>query len=185
MAASITPPAGLEHMLMYRLYRAWSQASPVFVRLCEGRFGITRREWRLLATSCEQGVMTSAGLATAARLDLVRTSRCLGSLCEKGWLTRRTDDDDARIVWVQPSEQGLELYRELMPEISQLNDVLADGLDQEDKATLLRLLQQLEQRGAQMTADNLVADKASRRDGGTRRRPASALSPATLAQTRP
>ncbi|CFP58672.1 transcriptional regulator [Bordetella pertussis] len=25
---------------MYRLYQAWSQSNPVFVRLCEGRYGI-------------------------------------------------------------------------------------------------------------------------------------------------
>src|SRR3546814_14124638 len=38
------PPAHLAAMPLYCLYQAWSQASPVFVRLCEGRFGITRRD---------------------------------------------------------------------------------------------------------------------------------------------
>ena len=33
--------ASLSDMLMYRLYQAWSQSNPVFVRLCEGRYGIT------------------------------------------------------------------------------------------------------------------------------------------------
>ena len=40
--------------------------NPVFVRLCEGRYGITRREWRLLACAVEGGIMTSAELAAAA-----------------------------------------------------------------------------------------------------------------------
>ncbi|CFP11911.1 transcriptional regulator [Bordetella pertussis] len=56
---------------MYRLYQAWSQSNPVFVRLCEGRYGITRREWRILAAAVEHGRMTSAALAAAASLDLV------------------------------------------------------------------------------------------------------------------
>ena len=83
----MTPREPIEHplaeMLMYRLYQAWSQSNPVFVRLCEGRFGITRREWRLLACAVEGGIMTSAELAAAAKLDLARTSRTLGALCGK------------------------------------------------------------------------------------------------------
>ena len=97
-----TPPApgqaSLSDMLMYRLYQAWSQSNPVFVRLCEGRYGITRREWRLLACAVEGGIMTSAELAAAAKLDLARTSRTLGTLCEKGWLRRLHDSADRRVV---------------------------------------------------------------------------------------
>lgn len=159
----------LDDMLMYRLYRAWSSASPVFVRLCEGRFGITRREWRLLATAVENGPTTSAGLAGAADLDLVRTSRTLGTLCEKGWLQRQADPHDARTVRVQATPAGRALYQQVMPEIAQLNTLFMADLDEDERELLLRLLRTLESRGARMAADNIVEDKASRHAGGTRR----------------
>ncbi len=70
-------------MLLYRLYQAWWQSNPVFLRLCEGRFGITRRQWRILACTVEDGTMSTAELAATAKLDLARTSRTVGALCEK------------------------------------------------------------------------------------------------------
>ena len=38
-----------EDLLMYRMYRLTSVAGAMVVRLCEGGFGITCREWRILA----------------------------------------------------------------------------------------------------------------------------------------
>ena len=165
-------PLHLAEMPMYCLYQAWSQASPVFVRLCEGRFGITRREWRLLAAVVEYGPLTSAELAATTRLDLVRTSRALGTLCEKGWAARVRDTDDKRIMNVMATESGCELYRAMLPEIMRLNELLMADLTPDEARQLMRLLQVVAQRGARMATENVVADKASRRQGGTRRPPA-------------
>ncbi|MCD0503066.1 MarR family winged helix-turn-helix transcriptional regulator [Bordetella petrii] len=164
--------AHLADMPMYCLYQAWSQASPVFVRLCEGRFGITRREWRLLAAVVEYGPLTSAELAATARLDLVRTSRALGTLCEKGWAARVRDQRDKRIMNVLATDAGRALYQAMLPEIARLNTLLMSDLTPQESQQLLRLLQMVAERGARMANDNVIADKASRRDGGTRRPPA-------------
>ncbi|CAB3704818.1 MarR family winged helix-turn-helix transcriptional regulator [Achromobacter sp. SIMBA_011] len=167
------PQDPVEHplagMLMYQLYQAWAQSNPVFVRLCEGRFGITRREWRLLACAVEGGIMTSAELAAAARLDLARTSRTLGSLCEKGWLRRLPDSADRRVVRVEATAEGLDRYRALLPEVVRLNDLLVQDLDAAEVALLRDLLTRIAGRGQRMAQDNLITDKASRREGGTRR----------------
>jgi len=172
------PAPALDHladMPMYRLYQAWAQASPVFVRLCEGRFGITRREWRLLAVAVEHGPLTSAELAAAARLDLVRTSRALGTLCGKGWTERIRDADDKRVMHVMATGAGRALYRAMLPEIARLNELLVADLDLKERRQLERLLDIVAERGARMAMENVVADKASRRQGGTRRLPARAV----------
>ncbi|WP_338879331.1 MarR family transcriptional regulator [Achromobacter veterisilvae] len=166
------PPSGqrhLEDMLMYRLYQAWAQSNPVFLRLCEGRFGITRREWRILACAVEGGIMSSAELAAAAKLDLARTSRTLGALCEKGWLRRLHDSADRRVVRVEATAEGLARYQALLPEVSRLNDLLVQDLSDAEVALLRGFLGRIEQRGRRMAEDNIVAEKASRREGGTRR----------------
>lgn len=162
-------PRQLSDMLMYRLYQAWSQSNPVFLRLCEGRFGITRREWRVLACAVEGGVMNSTELAAAAKLDLTRTSRTLGALCEKGWLRRLHDSTDRRVVRVEATAEGLARYDALLPEVSHLNDLLVQDLSDDEVALLRDFLGRIEQRGRRMAEDNLVSEKASRREGGTRR----------------
>ncbi|MBO1014822.1 MarR family transcriptional regulator [Achromobacter sp. SD115] len=159
----------LADMLMYRLYQAWSQSNPVFLRLCEGRFGITRREWRVLACAVEGGTMNSAELAAAAKLDLTRTSRTLGALCEKGWLRRLHDSADRRVVRVEATAEGIARYDALLPEVSRLNDLLVQDLSDDEVALLRNFLGRIEQRGRRMAEDNIVSEKASRRDGGTRR----------------
>nr|WP_315527963.1 MarR family transcriptional regulator [uncultured Achromobacter sp.] len=162
-------PPHLADMLMYRLYQAWSQSNPVFVRMCEGRFGITRREWRILACAVEGGIMNSAELAAAAKLDLPRTSRTLGTLCEKGWLRRLHDSADRRVVRVEATAEGIARYRGLLPEVARLNDLLVQDLSHDEIALLRDLLARIEQRGRRMAEDNIVSEKASRREGGTRR----------------
>src|SRR3546814_11030975 len=79
----------LGEMMMFRLYRAWSAGNPIFTRLCEGRFNITRREWRLLAIAVQHASLTSTQLAHAAALDAPRTSRAVSSLCGKRSEERR------------------------------------------------------------------------------------------------
>jgi DNA-binding MarR family transcriptional regulator len=165
----LSEPPHLADMLMYRLYQAWSQSNPVFVRLCEGRFGITRREWRILACAVEGGIMSSAELAAAAKLDLPRTSRTLGTLCEKGWLRRLHDSADRRVVRVEATAEGIDRYRRLLPEVARLNDLLVQDLSHDEIALLRDFLARIEQRGRRMADDNIVSEKASRREGGTRR----------------
>ncbi|PND34420.1 DNA-binding protein [Achromobacter pulmonis] len=156
-------------MLLYRLYQAWWQSNPVFLRLCEGRFGITRRQWRILACTVEDGTMSTAELAATAKLDLARTSRTVGALCEKGLLRRLHDSADRRVVRVAVTDEGLALYQGLLPEIARLNDLLVQDLSAQEVAVLRDLLGRIEQRGRRMSQDNIVAEKASRREGGTRR----------------
>ena len=155
-------------MLMYRLYQAWSQSNPVFVRLCEGRYGITRREWRLLACAVEGGIMTSAELAAAAKLDLARTSRTLGTLCEGLAAPAARQRRPARGP-VEATERGQERYLALLPEVARLNDMLVQDLSATEVEQLRGFLARIEQRGRRMAEDNIVSDKASRRAGGTRR----------------
>ena len=165
----LSEPPHLADMLMYRLYQAWSQSNPVFVRLCEGRFGITRREWRILACAVEGGIMNSAALAAAAKLDLPRTSRTLGTLCEKGWLRRLHDSADRRVVRVEATAEGIDRYQRLLPEVARLNDLLVQDLNHDEIALLRDFLARIEQSGRRMADDNIVSEKASRREGGTRR----------------
>ena len=57
----LTQPKSLDDMLLYVLWQLQAAARRPVVRLCEAEFGITRREWRMLA---------AASAAAARRLVL-------------------------------------------------------------------------------------------------------------------
>ncbi|MCC2596970.1 MarR family winged helix-turn-helix transcriptional regulator [Pusillimonas sp. MFBS29] len=152
----------LDDMLMFKLYRAWSAGNPIFTRLCEGRFNITRREWRLLAIAGQYDSLTSTRLAHVAALDAPRTSRAVGSLCRKGLLERRRDPDDARTVHISVTQRGRSLYHELMPLVASLNEVIFQDLDSGELQALGAMLDRIVSRAAQMIDDDLIKERTHR-----------------------
>jgi hypothetical protein len=73
------------------------------------------------------------------------------------------------VVRVEATAEGLARYEALLPEVSRLNDLLVQDLSDAEVALLRGFLGRIEQRGRRMAEDNIVAEKASRREGGTRR----------------
>ena len=49
MTLRLRDPQTLDDLLNYRLLRLYAQSGAPVIRLLEGRYGISRREWRLLA----------------------------------------------------------------------------------------------------------------------------------------
>nr|WP_202411588.1 MarR family winged helix-turn-helix transcriptional regulator [Paracandidimonas lactea] len=153
-------------MMMFRLYRAWSAGNPIFTRLCEGRFNITRREWRILAIACMHHTLTSTALAEAASLDAARTSRAVGSLCEKGLLARARDERDARIVHVSVTEHGMQRYHDIMPIVASLNEEVFQDLSPTEIVALGSMLDRIEARAAAMLESNVVQERPRRNRQG-------------------
>ena len=82
-------PSELDDLFLYHLARLMSSAGTMVVRLCEGRYGITRREWRVLALLAQDEGLLSSQLAQRAQLDRARTSRAITSLVGKKLLRLR------------------------------------------------------------------------------------------------
>lgn len=169
-AEALRAPHSLDDLLLYRLSRAMRASSGMATRLVEGGFGITRREWGMVATLAQEGEMTSSALATHLHLDRVRTSRGLRSLVDKKLVERRQNAQDRREVHVRLSASGQQLFGRLFPRIAGLNTELLEGIEPAQLGIFLQCLRHLEQRGEQLLAQGVVAEKADRRSGGTRHR---------------
>lgn len=156
------PPRTLDDLLLYRTSRLLSVAGSMVIRLCEGRFGITRREWRLIATLAGHGALGSSQLAEHAQLDRARTSRAVSSLVEKELVSREQPAGDRRHVLLRLTARGTKLHAELYPLVSAINTELLGALDTAEVALLDDMLQRLHARGEAMVA---AADlpKADRR----------------------
>jgi DNA-binding MarR family transcriptional regulator len=157
--------ATLDDLLLYRMSRFLSTASTMVIRLCEGRFGITRREWRLVALLAREGSLLSSQLAQRAQLDRARTSRAVTSLVGKKLLRREVGPGDRRQARLALTEEGYALHDALFPLVRDINRALLAPLSAQQVASLETAMGHLQAR-----ADTLVAQtplpKADRRGGG-------------------
>lgn len=139
--------SGLEtvnDLLLYRLGRLVSTGGSLVVRLCEGQFGITRREWRLLAQLALKPGLSPTELASLASLDKARTSRAIGGLVDKGLLERRPLPQDRRQAELVLTAAGQALYEQLMPEARRINRELLAPLSAAELVQLDGLLTRLQ-----------------------------------------
>ncbi len=163
-------PESLDDLLLYRLSRLQMAAGGVVVRYCEGRFGITRREWRIVAALAARGSMGSSDLAEQAHLDRPRTSKAVTSLVGKKLVSRESRAGDGRRIRLALTDEGQAVYAELFPLVGDINRELLAVLDERELAGLDRILGRLQER-AEALAARQGLPQADRRRGGSRRRP--------------
>ena len=83
LSMSLRQPTPLDELLNYRLQRQQAATGAPVIRLLEGRYGISRREWRLPALLAARGALQPSALALQLQLDRLRTSRTIGTLVAK------------------------------------------------------------------------------------------------------
>jgi DNA-binding MarR family transcriptional regulator len=167
---TLSRPRDLDDLLNYRLMRLFALSGAPVVRLCEGRYGISRREWRVLALLAAHGAQSPSGLAERGDLDRARTSRAIGSLVRKRLVERVPQPGDARRAVVTLTAAGRALYDELFPQVAEINRRVIAALEPPLVAALDEALTLLTARAAALNR-TLVSDvQADRLRGGSRRR---------------
>lgn len=166
--ATLRQPSGLDDLLLYKLSRLLAVAGSMVIRLCEGRFGITRREWRVIARLAQEQELLSSELAERIQLDRARTSRAVSSLVAKKLVRRQVGAADRRHAHLALTEKGRALHRALFPLVCEINQSLLAPLSAEDVRHLDGMLEQLQSRATQLV-DAAELPKADRRRGGRAR----------------
>lgn len=165
----LASPEVLDDLLLYRLSRLQATAGGMVVRYCEGQFGITRREWRILAMLASRGPMGSSELAEHAYLDRPRTSKAVTTLAEKKLVSRSSRVGDARQIQLELTAAGSALHATLFPLVRQINRDVLGVLEPQEVNLLADILTRLQQ-----SADALAAEGglplADRRHGSSARR---------------
>lgn len=134
----------LENFLPYRLNRLADAVSREFSQLYKDRYGITRPEWRTLATLGEFGAMTATQVGAHSAMHKTKVSRAVSELEKRRWLTRETDASDRRIEQLKLTEGGMAAYGDLAPIATAFQEKLLQRLDSETRAVLLRAIGTLE-----------------------------------------
>ncbi len=169
-AVRLRHPQGLPDMLLYRLNRIRAAGGGMVLRYCEGRFGVTRREWVVIALLADAGTITSSQLAARAGLDKSATSKAIVSLVKKALLSRLPRPGDRRYIELALTSQGRRLYEQILPVVQGVNRELMSGLADAEIAVLDRLLERIHEQAIAMLECAPALPRADRRRGGSTRR---------------
>ena len=167
---ALRDPHDLDDLLLYKLSRLLSVGGSMVIRLCEGRFGITRREWRVIARLAQEQDLLSSELAARIQLDRARTSRAVTSLVGKKLVRRQPGTAARRQARLALTEKGRALHRELFPLVSEINRGLLAPLSAREAVRLDAMLARMQLRAQDMVAGSAHdLPKADRRRGARAR----------------
>jgi DNA-binding MarR family transcriptional regulator len=163
-------PRHIDELLNYRLLRLYALSGAPVIRLLEGRYGISRREWRLLALLALHGELSPSALAEHAHLDRPRASRGVQVLVDKQLARRMALAGDARRARVSLTAAGQTLYDELFPQIAAINQQVISVLGDDVVATLDTALAQLTTH-AEAVNQQVLRDLRADRQAGAAAKP--------------
>jgi DNA-binding MarR family transcriptional regulator len=159
-------PQAIDDMLLFRLSRLLAVGGASVVRLCEGRYGITRREWSLLSLLWQQQGLGPSELAERVQLDRARTSKALGQLLDKQLVRRDPRPGDHRRAVLALTPAGETLVADLLPQVRQLNARLLQVLTEPEVDAMDQSLARLQLQALALAQDPQPdLPKASRRLG--------------------
>lgn len=168
-APQLRHPRSVADLVNFQLHLIEATNSSTVIRICEGEFGITRREWLFLALLAAFGAMAPSQVATRAGLDRSRTSKGLVSLLAKGLVERQPHPADGRRATVALTTAGRELYSRIFPRVRKVNTDLLAVLSNDEVQTLAQLLARLQARAFEIDRAGHTAKSADRRGGGSLR----------------
>jgi DNA-binding MarR family transcriptional regulator len=161
----LADPRQMRDFLPYRLVQLVSVAGAPVTRWCEGRFGITRRHWRVISILAQEGTLLSSQLAEHLELDRARTSRALGEMEAKHLVLRAALPGNARHVRVSLTAQGRAIFDELRPMLRQHHLSLLAAFSAQQVRDFDAMLATLLQQSITINAAYGSLPKANRRAG--------------------
>ena len=136
----------LDRFLPYRLSVLSNRISQDIARLYGERFGLNVTEWRILAVLGRYPDLSAGEVAERTAMDKVAVSRAVTSLLAGGRLKRRTHGSDRRRSVLALSAKGYKVYDEVAPLALAYERRLMEGLREDERAALDRLLTRMEER---------------------------------------
>ncbi|WP_048649313.1 MarR family winged helix-turn-helix transcriptional regulator [Nitratireductor soli] len=134
----------LEEFLPYRLTRLTDAISRDFSQAYRARLGLTRPEWRTLATIGQYGTMTATEIGAHSSMHKTKVSRAVASLEVRRWVVRKPDANDRRVERLSLSKLGQKAYEDMVPVARAFEAELLTRMKAAERAALLAGLAALE-----------------------------------------
>lgn len=136
----------LEDFLPYRLARAAEVISRRFAAQYKASHGLTRPEWRALATIGQFGSITATEIGTHSSMHKTKVSRAIQALEKRKWIVRETDSQDRRIERIELTREGRLHYADLVDMAREFQSYLIENLGKPGSDALESALALIEDR---------------------------------------
>ncbi len=144
----------LDLFLPYRLSALAGRTSRLLSSVYEARFGISIPEWRVIAHVAAHDALSLREVSRLTHLDKATASRAVARLEDHGFLAKRTNPSDRRLVELSLTRKGRRLFKEIEPLALAFEAELVGSLSAEDVAQLHGLIARLDRRLDELTAES-------------------------------
>lgn len=136
------PDFDLERYLPYRLTVIAERLSAELANQYKKKFGISVPEWRVLLNIGYMRDLSVRDIERRVGLEKSKVSRAASRLEAKGYLTKRVDSSDRRLLKLEVTDQGRELLEKLIP-LAQAFQIELEGMLGDHEAALHQALDRL------------------------------------------
>ena len=125
--------------IIFLLAKAYQKAHGEFKKRLQP-YGLTPIQYLILETLWAEDGHSAGDIGKLLVLDGATVSGVLDRLVAGGWVVKKTDSEDKRVVRIFLSARGRDLKAELSKERNQVNDDLLQTFTLEESVLLKRLL---------------------------------------------
>jgi DNA-binding MarR family transcriptional regulator len=119
-----------------------------FVAQIYEEFGLSKMEWRVLATIGYHCEISARDICKFTHLDKMQVSRAINKLIQSELLLQQISLEDRRKTMLSMTMKGNELYQEIIPLVKTQEQRLLEGLTEQEceqlKVLTVKLSEQLE-----------------------------------------
>jgi DNA-binding MarR family transcriptional regulator len=134
----------LSSFLPYRLYNAAEKVSLSFSSVYKDKHGLNRPEWRVLAILAQHPRMTATEIGIHSKMHKTKVSRAVFELETRKWLSRRLDENDRRVEWLQLTKLGEKQFSALSGLARSFEAMLLEALGPQSAKQLAAALDKIE-----------------------------------------
>ncbi|MEM6410130.1 MAG: MarR family winged helix-turn-helix transcriptional regulator [Pseudomonadota bacterium] len=133
-------PLRLGDYLPYRLSVLSNTISRNIAEKYEAAFGISMRQWRVMAILGEAPGLNATDISDRAAMDKVAVSRAVSVLIEMELVRRQATQHDGRRSCLFLTTRGEEIYGQIVPMAAAYEAELTGAMDADEVRKLLELL---------------------------------------------
>ncbi len=140
---SLSDDFSLSDFLPYLATVLGSRLSSLISSVYGRKFNITLPEWRVLVHLNEEEKISVRDIYNRIELDKVSISRAAKNLEAKGFVFKKTDESDRRLVSLSLTEKGKELIHAIVPVARQYEKQICSSLSAREEDELRSLIKKL------------------------------------------
>lgn len=145
----LSEPLDLNQFFPYQFSVLAQQMSEFIAQIYREKYGLTRFEWRVIATIGQHGKISARQICQFTHLDKMQASRAINKLTQSASISQQNSEQDRRTILLSLTDSGKEMYQEIIPLVVEQEQVLLQGLSAEEIKQFKQITQKLSAQLAQ------------------------------------